>query len=65
MIAVVQRRLNWWLFGNVLYGGPIGLGIDFVGGGAYNPTVVYLAESTKTVHQMRQLEIPRHFRDQR
>jgi hypothetical protein len=47
MTAVIQGRVNWWILGNVVYGGPLGLGGDFIGGGAYNPTVVYLAEPTK------------------
>jgi hypothetical protein len=47
MTAVIQGRVNWWILGNVLYGGPLGLGGDFIGGGAYSPTVVYLAASAK------------------
>ena len=49
MTGVVQRRINWWVLGNGVYGGFPGLVVDFAGGGAYNPTVVYLAkpESTK------------------
>ena len=43
MTAIVQRRVNWWIVGNVVYGGPIGLIGDFVGGGAYDPKIFYLA----------------------
>ena len=47
MTAVIQRRLNWWIAGNWFCGGFPGLGIDFLDGAAYNPTVVYLAEPSK------------------
>lgn len=45
MLAIVQRRVNGWIVGNFLpYNGIIvGLGVDFIGGGAYNPTVVYVS----------------------
>jgi hypothetical protein len=42
-IGVLQRRMNWWIAGNWVYGGFPGLFIDFIDGAAYSPTVVYLS----------------------
>ena len=48
MIGLVKGRINWWILGNVVYGGPIGVGGDLIGGGGFNPTVFYLATPTST-----------------
>ena len=48
MLAVIQGRINWWILGNIVYGGPIGVGGDLIGGGGFNPKVVYLATPTST-----------------
>lgn len=48
VIAVVRAGFNWWTLGNLLpYNGVIiGTGIDLIGGGAFNPHVVYIDPPT-------------------
>jgi hypothetical protein len=48
VIALIQRRFNGWTLGNLLpYNGIIiGFGIDFLGGAAYSPKVVYIAPTS-------------------
>lgn len=33
--VIVEKEISGWIWGNIILGGLIGLGIDFISGGAY------------------------------
>ncbi len=42
--AMVEKEISGWIWGNLILGGLIGLGIDFISGGAYklDPETVHV-----------------------
>ena len=50
--AVFSRKLNYWVFGNIVFGGFIGVAIDAISGGIYMLTPEQIQAEMRSGHMI-------------
>jgi len=50
--VMLTRSVSGWIFGNIVFGGLLGLVVDFATGGAYNVSPEFIQANLQSIHTM-------------